>query len=1473
MGAGSRATATDQLRKGVIIALLVAAVVALYRFGPNPLGFDTRGLMVLGFVVLAAYTFGELVEIVRLPHITGYLLAGLLLGPSLWHVAGDTLHLPLGLFADGFMSPAVIDQFQPLEALALALIAMTAGGELKISELREDAKGIVGVLTGQTLAIFASVLGLIVAISGVIPAIQLDALAGVGLPAAIALGAVVASVSIATSPAATIAVINDAKANQGPLARVVLSTVVLKDVLVVVLFSLCGTWAGIALGLGGNDAVAMSMAWHVLGSIAIGALIGGGIAVYLQSVGVEALLFLVGVIFTSTLVANQVHLDPALLFIAAGFTTSNFTRAGDKLIHSLEQLSLPVYVVFFTLAGAKLHLDTLATMLPFALALVGVRMAALYVGVRAGARAAGTHEATARHGWMGFVSQAGVAITLAGLVGSRFGEPGVAIETLIIAGVAIHEVIGPVMLKIALSLAGEIPDDEPEEVQAPIVPKDRGPPPDPADVPSWAEPEEVQDAWGEPVSSLSPRLDTHAADLELDLQSIVQDLTTGPLDDRTQAADAYLRELRRAFLRHHRRVDAASRSGQDVCVALRRACTQLVDDWREIVLARAAALPLDTWSPATMLDVLDGLVDTLPAELTAPIETESFETSAEESPLQLLRRGGLLSRRALARFTGTPLERTVPLRTLARYHMADHAAGDLEGAAAVLIRAEIHLAARTGSLYDGIARLYDELSQRTDDPDLAERLDQARLAAEEAFSFARDELHHVANDAANRVTRVLGASLVAFKQDLLRVGTPDLPASSRRLSLVYRRRTRGQEALGARFEEGQQTAVARYALLALELELMGLEGKIREALDDHGSHLARQVKGRGSRQLERVIDALETSLAHLDEHLDEPDVPADRLAASLRQATVLATQLSAELAEERVMEPLLDELIRSVSGLTEHYVVPTGRLLEGDWSLPPPATRTEVPFRLLVLDYIETQVTRDLIKLARGMVPDVQRVAGALDELGRVVAFNVELAASELDVLHSEPVPDETRMLVRDMVVGALRRNLLRLNPLLEDAEQWPETVRAELRAAVLDDLEALRATIVDGRASEVRLRLRAAAGRRLREASRISGQLQGVRAELARVTAAIIGAERLDAARVALGLPDTRRAAMADTERFAPPQSRAEIPLVYRRLFSEQALEVGDLLTGRHSELARCRAALAVGSRLRAVAVIGVNGVGKGAVVNALARTTEAKRVHRIELTRPTSVQEVATWFDHPDGGHLTVIQGVRWLVAARPGGLDPIRRLVDGVLADGGRNAWVIAADRAVWRHVERIVPLADSFPEVIVLDPLTRDELESAILARHAMSGYELNFSEDLDWRHLLSRGRAQAPERRRARWFDQLHRATGGVVNDALRLWMAAILKVDDAKGSVVSGPVPRTPDQDIEALPDDTLLTLRQICTHGWTDPTLHAAQFRVSSRDAAAHLAHLEHNRLVEQTEGVYRVAEHLQGAVQRVLARRGWLE
>ena len=1499
-GSGNTHASVDPLRKSVIVAVLVAALIGLHHFATPQGDFDPTGMLALGFVVLCSYTFGQLVDVIKLPHITGYLIAGVLLGPSVAEALPNAWRIPP--FDHGVLNHHVYDQLKLFNTLAFGLIALTAGGELKVDALRKGFRAIMGVLIGQTLTTFAAVIGFVWLISGSISFIALEPLAGLGTMGALAVGTVMASIALATSPAATIAVVNET-GSSGPMTQTVMSAVVLKDVVVVILFSVTSALAGMVLGASAIDQPLWSyLLVHIVGSLFAGAALAGVLAAYIRYVGNETLLFLVALIYLGSYTAQSLHLDPVLMFIAAGFVASNFTSQGETLIHSVEQLSLPVYVVFFTLAGAHLDLDAVRAMAPFAVALVLVRVGAYWAGVTLGATLAGADENTKKYGWMGFASQAGVAIALASMVRKTYGDlggedggpsVGEALETLLIAGVAINELIGPVMLKIGLGLANETGANFPAEEELP---------PDPLTeeelaqrLAPWEPPVPIANPWGPPPATESAELNNLALDVEHELQGLVRDLVHGPLEDFKTNSQSYLQNLRREFLRHHRRALVQSGGIDDrkgIPALLRNEETELARRWRAIVLDRAATIPQKSWRAHKLVDVLDQLADSLPETVESPWEAVSFERRDDESPLLALQRAGLHTRARLNRMGGGRLApRVVHVRALGRYHFSGALPARLEAIAALLVTAEAHLAARTRSIFDGISSGYDQIAPRTraPDADIEALLWAVRTEVEEEFTLAVEELDRVVLDGSIRAARILGESIQAFKADLPISDTLDLPARSRRFSLVYNSRATGTTQLTTGLEVANRTTSARYTVLALELELVGLEGQIKEAVDQHGSQLARIVRGRGPKQLARVEQSLSETLATLEAHLSTEATgtelalrirtDAEPLARVVAEANREALRLRDHLVNEESIGPLVDALLSASQTLTERYTVPTGRALTGEWKLPTAVTTAEVPFREVVIAYIESSVTRNLSDLSRELMDEVQRLVNVFEELERIVAFNVELAGAELEVLQSEQVTVETAELVREMVVGALLRSRARVLQHKEQVDHLPNRARKGVRIAVMEDLEQLRARVVDGRVAELRMRLlrEAASARSLaRDAEQFRGFVQQTSHTVLSFTRQALGEDRLALARQALGVPDE---SMADPSprTFERPEVGTGLPVVYKRLFSDQALEAGDLLTGRQAEIHRARAVLTgtQGGRYRAAAIVGFQGVGKGAFVNALVRAFKTAKVRRIVLEGPATVEEVASWFEGDTDGQLVVIRGFEYLYRLGPHGFAPLRRLADGIVADDGRNAWVLSASHLGWETACRAVPLEDAFPEVIRLRPLDVEELASAVLARHSMSGYGLAFDaqDDLGFQvqHLLSRASDQE-ERRRSAWFQTLHAATGGVVSDALSTWMASIRKVDEIEGLVRVGPVPRPPIAALRALPERTLLTLRVAHSQGWIDVELHSELFNERASNSNAHLAHLAHLGLLRPTEpGRWRITPHLLAPIAQVLNEQGW--
>jgi Kef-type K+ transport system membrane component KefB len=1486
-------------RQITVIALLLLGMVGLYQFEQfraHP--FDPSGMLALGFVVLASYTIGGLVGEIRLPHITGYLLAGLVFGPSLAKVLAR-FDLPAP-FDKGILNAEVIEQLSLANTLAVGLIALTAGGEIALESLRKGLRAITAIIGSVFVTVGVLVTATFWLISVAIPQIGFPGMEGLPMTATLAVAALVASVAISTSPAVTIAVIMETRA-KGPLTTNVLSVVVLLDVVVLVAFTIAQGFVAEQVGIGAMEGgIAAQLVQHIVFSILFGGVVVGGLmALYIRYVNQELLIFVVGVVYLVSFITNQLNWDPILVFVAAGFGVANFSKTGHRLIETVERLSLPVYVVFFTLAGAKLHLEELRQVAPFALALVTVRALGMYTGATFGARLGKADEATQSFAWMSFISQAGVSIALATVVGNRFGELGRSLETLFIGAVAINELIGPVLSKTGLSLGGETMTSRASAapsrhlwVRPPSLRTD-GEGGTSMQLEPWPEHVGDKDLWGTPLETKSAELNSRIRELAADLQSIVREVSTGPLRDFQLEADKYLRDLRREFLRHHRRLTVQARAEEGVerdelVTMLRSAQSELAAHWRGIVLGRSVTLAKATWTPESVLNNVDALVDDLPELLMAPYEDLSFEAKVGDSPWRQLRRQILRLRRGWRKALGQgPPMRDLRLRALGRFHLSYDTPARLEGLAALFVEADRHMAARTRSLFDGLVAGYDEIVEVASEPDadLDRLLVGLRHDVEEELALAMDEVARITREGTHRAASALATGFARMKEDLPTFGTVDLPTGKRRMSRRFASRIRAMETLTKDVANLRRASAAEYSSLAMELELLGLEARIKDQVADYTSRLTNTIRRRAIAQVERVGETLQAALADLDAELQQ-DHSGEELAAALRKTTEatskasgeaarVTTELHQDLSDETKVAPLLDALVDACRGLTPRYRVGVGERQTGEWRLPDAPLEVEVPFREVVLTYIDSQVAPRLLTSRRELAERVQPLANLLQELERVVAFNVELATAELEIVHDEPIPEEMHALLRDMVYGQLDKSYNSLEELRIEAEGWPDMIDAEMNDAALGTLQTLRGELAEGTFSKSRLEAmrRAASGLRNLDKAEKPPRAKRLKAQLLGGLQALFGADRLEGWGERLGLTERVPTERLSAGAFSAPDVAVDLPLIYRRLFAADTMEAGDVLTGRDEEIRRAETVLAseAKGRLRSVALVGVDGVGKAAVSSAIVRSKRWKNVRRVVFTAPVTTADVDAIFQDTPEGQLVVVDGLHWMLSMAPGGFDPLRRLVKGIIEEGGRRRWLTHGAVLFWNFASTVAPLKDAFPEIIRLEPLGEQELQAAVIARHRLSGFEHSFDrgEGSPIEGLFARS-ASRIRRPYDQYFHELHEASGGLVRDALRLWLASIRSIHD--DIVHVGPIPASPYVRVKRLPDDILVNLYQIARQGWMDAPGQGRSFRVDVNTAQAQLSRLAHLGLLEEREGAFVIAVQLRGALGRVFAERGWV-
>jgi Kef-type K+ transport system membrane component KefB len=242
--------------------------------------------------------------------------------------------------------------------------------------------------------------------------------------------------------------------------------VILGDLILILLFTLAMQFVRWTVGGGVTDDVHLMarLAWEIPGSFAFGAMVGAGFAIYLRFVGRELTVMLLGLCVLLSVIGGRLHFETLLAALAAGMVVENVAPPrGDALKEAVERGALPILIIFFVAAGASMHLDALATIGLLAVAISAMRMAGLKIGTALGARTADIEPPLAQTVWTGLVSQAGVTLGLTIIVASEFPTWGLQLQTLMVALIALHELIGPVLFRAALARAGEVGQKDVEE--------------------------------------------------------------------------------------------------------------------------------------------------------------------------------------------------------------------------------------------------------------------------------------------------------------------------------------------------------------------------------------------------------------------------------------------------------------------------------------------------------------------------------------------------------------------------------------------------------------------------------------------------------------------------------------------------------------------------------------------------------------------------------------------------------------------------------------------------------------------------------------------------------------------------------------------------------------------------------------------------------------------------------------------------
>jgi len=402
--------------------------------------------LVIGVMIIAGFLGGVVMRKLRFPRVTGYIVVGILLSPSV-----------LGSLGLDFLSKATVDSLDIITNVALGIIAYAIGSSLRIGSLRKLGRSIAWITPFQSLGTWLIVTLVLAFLAPLVLVIPGATFFQFYFPMALIIGAIAS----ATAPALTLAILHELRA-RGPLTTILLAVVALDDAIAVIAFAIAvGVAQSLVSGVGGVSFYQMLTVpfLHILESVGIGAAFGFALINIAKLVKTRKLVLVVvlGVVVTCIGVTNLLGVSLIMANMVVGFVVANWGRK-DEPFPVIENIEDVVFTMFFVLAGMHFDLGVMKTTGILAVSLFAVRFAGKYYGARIGAKIAHAPEAVKKYLGFALLPQAGVAIGLALLAQSAFPDFPVLGDVLlnaVLASVIISEIVSPPLVKYGITKAGE----------------------------------------------------------------------------------------------------------------------------------------------------------------------------------------------------------------------------------------------------------------------------------------------------------------------------------------------------------------------------------------------------------------------------------------------------------------------------------------------------------------------------------------------------------------------------------------------------------------------------------------------------------------------------------------------------------------------------------------------------------------------------------------------------------------------------------------------------------------------------------------------------------------------------------------------------------------------------------------------------------------------------------------------------------
>ncbi len=1497
---------TAIIRRFIIIGILFAVFLFVQTIQIETTSLvNPKTLAVLGFLVLASFALGEVFAMLKLPRVIGYLLIGIFFGPFSDYIFQTNL---LKVF-----SFKVIDDLSLVNNVTLGLIALIAGMELKIANIKNSAKSISLILLFKIMLIFVLVTAAVFASAQLIPF-----LAGAGWRTILSAGLILSVVALGTSIELTLVVADESKA-EGRFIDLILSTAIVKDLIVILLLAVVLTISTALTSPSGvlDIQVFGDLGKELLLSILIGAVLGGLTIFYLRYVGKEMLLFILAFVVFGSELSSTLHLETLVVFVAAGFVIQNYSKNEEIFHKPLKKLSLPIFITFFTLAGASINLISVTEAFAIGLIIVVVRGIALFFSVRLAAKISKEPKELVDFGWLGFLSIGGLILGLSIIIAQKLPGLGADLKNLIMSIVAFNIFIGPILLKIGIGKAKKITalHEGTSQINLESI----------AGVSEAGEtvPKKLKKRFNTPNLN-DERLNKSLFNILFKVNDILTQFDRKFIQSRSEESIELVVNLTEKYSDEYQNLKKVITQPGLSPSQIRNEILKVqknIADWlialseerkeTENHILRLEPLVQDLFY--SFIDLTDGLQNEYLVELEREKYTIKKDDPFGEKFRKFLYKTKLFFNRSFNK--DYKLRRIVDYKNLAKYYLVGESSQEILEAVNLVGTERLTTLRILKSFYSETSKDLDELIklliQERDNPGLPSillsKLDEIHQQTINAITVYTSQINTTTEEISNRLYYAIANPFNHLVEILGIAGTHEFKKKNFRFSKVYEKSETAKETAlqsiryWALYYSGilglfqKEAYVNRLKVRINEIvnsSLLGVSEEINSNLRDTNNDLTKRID-QFSKKIKEYEKKKPEQLKSLLATTKEKDfAPTIDKHIKILETTKAGKRISL----------LFENLIKGFTNITNELPKKIELLEEADLQFkertPKQIQLKSVPIRPAAENLIERKLPREIGEVNELLINQLNLIAIEVKNFVLIVNFHFDTAIKELE---NEDIGFNTALNLAVSFCEKMNDRIAQINQLIDRLE---ENIILRITEKVDVAINELNEMILQRSSFNINLYL----GKEKQKSRIISlagGAGKTAGHELRKYSLVIKRSYKkyfqdiVHDLLIKYHLRKVKAEEVSSENVLQTQSSFNRLPYIYKKLFDGTPLETSDFYVGQDYVHDTIQSALANfnESRKSSVILIGEPGGGKRSLINSIINNefnnlryirfnieetiVDKQRLLKIfsrllKYERTLSLDELVVLLNDKTNKKIIVLENINKLFLRKINGYGALETFKYILNVTSQNTLWMCSTGKYSWEFLDNNFDFGDVFERKIFINELHKKDIKSIIIQRHNATGYGLQFVPDQlqEFKSKFIQPRSKDEEQAvlSEQFFNRLEEYSGGNIVSAMFYWLLSIESVKENR--VVIRPPKKIVSKALANLDHVYCLTLSSLLLHGSLTDNQHSEMFKLSiesSREILNTLVSLNLIRKdqIEINDNIYFINKFLYKIIETELIKR----